>query len=459
MINNFQKLISAAKSFMETSGQSQDGFDDPDAVFPKREYINAPTTNSAARGTKKNKLYTGGGDVALDLELDPLPNSQYPLNQVRETVSGHVTEIDDTPGSERMLFKHRTGAGIEMRPDGTVIISSTNNTIQITGGDQKVIVEGDGEIVYNGNLKLNVSGDFDLEVGGDMNIRVAGDVKEDVLGGYKQRIVKNYETTTQKNRSEFVTQTHTQTILGDQNNIIKGQQKNYVNGDVTYLSGGDYRINAKDEIIQSSPNINIAANDLTVIGDSGTFGGEEIVYYGKTAHIPRVNSTSMHATTFHGSLVGKASFAEKADEAGSAPIGPGSGGGTLTDVTATNKATVQPTASVMNDYLNLSNKGVIQVNIDPSSVMYNQIDKTVDYGGISNRKLTTAEIRSKMRDPITASNSDFTSSQVLEGKLSSTFANITPPSIGRIVSNESTPRRGKSIIGNAPGGAVKRFKS
>ena len=109
--------------------EKEDPFDDPKGVFPKREYANAPSVNLEARGIEQNELLLGGGDVNLDLEIKDYPASTAPLNQVRRTVSGHVQEVDDTPGRERMLFKHKTGAGVEMRADGSVIINATNNIV------------------------------------------------------------------------------------------------------------------------------------------------------------------------------------------------------------------------------------------------------------------------------------------------------------------------------------------
>lgn len=455
------------QSFVQSEAVKKDGFDDPSGVFPSREYLNVATTNFAARGIKKNKVYTGGGDVGLDLKLNPLPASQYPLNKVDQSVSGHVIEVDDTPGAERMLFRHRTGAGVEMRPDGTVIISSTNNTIRVTGGDEKVIIEGDGEIIYNGNLTLNVSGDFDLNVGGDFNVNVAGDNIEDVKGGYKQRVVKNHETTVQKNKSEFVTQTNTNTVLGNENNIIKGTQNNFIEGSVEYLSGDTFRLNAKNETIMSSPNINIGADDITVIGDTGTIGGENVIMYNYnmyTGHSIDAGDT-ITVPVVYGDLEGTAQKAVLADVTNSQNYGDfhgdvgGASGFTVDNTPVDPKATVLPTNAVMDDFLNKSNKGVKQVAIDPSNIMFKQIDKTEDYGGISERKLSTAEIRSKLRDGVTANNNEFTGAQILEGKLNPAFANITPPSIGRIISADGTPRRGTKIIGNAPGGQVKRFQT
>lgn len=459
-------MAELSEKTLNTIADDVPAYDDVTGQYPKREYMNVASTNLAARGLVRNELYLGGGDHKLSLDLQPQLTSQYPLNQVRETVSGHVTEIDDTPGSERMLFRHRTGAGIELRADGTVIVSSTNNTIRITGGDEKVIVEGDGHITYNGNLTLDVTGDMDLKVGGDMNLRVAGDRNTEILGSDKTIVHRSSQSTTHHNTAEYVLGVKTSTVLGDRNSITKGGSKAFVEGGSEILSGGTLILTAEEEVVFSSPNVNIAADDLTVIGEKGTIGGDNIVYYGHTAHIDRVNSTSIHATnsvhatvgmeapTFNGNLSGNASTAGTAGTAALGPSG-GSAQSTVTLTPADNKTTVEPTETIMDDYLNKSNKGVRKVKIDPSEVMKNQIDKSFDYNGIATRKLTTEEIRSKMRDPITAANKKFVSAQIAEGKLSASYINSIPPAIGRTVSNDAQPRRGSERIGPSNGQKVR----
>ena len=437
---------------LETLAENSFAFEDKKGVYPSREYLNVASTNLAARGLKRNELYLGGGDHNLSLDLYKQLNSTYPLNQVRETVSGHVTEIDDTPGNERMLFKHKTGSGIELRADGTVIISATNNTIRITGGDEKVIIEGDGHISYNGNLTLDVTGDFDLKVGGDMNVRVAGDKTEEVVGSVKQRIYRDHETNVHQNRSEYVLGVTTETRLGDHNTITKGNVRNYTEGNVQFLSGGDMKLSAENQITITSDYISQSAKEkLFITGSSGTIGSTEIVYYGKGGTFEE----GVTAPTFHGSLNGKSQFAAKADQAGSAPLGPGSGGGTYNGVDT--PTTVQPTPSMVADMASNSSKGINKIKIDIGDVMKNQMNKDADYGGVSDRRLTTAEIRSKMRDPNTSANTSFVGSQIAEGKLSATYINSIPPAIGRTVGIEAKARRGSDRIGQSDG-QLARYK-
>jgi len=458
---------------LDTIGVEQDGHADPSKQFPKRIYENTPTTNAAARGTVKNDLYMGGGDQGIPLDLNDVVNSQYPLNNVSETVSGHITEIDDTPGSERILFRHRTGAGIEMRADGSVIINSRHNTIRVSGGDEKVIVEGDGEISYNGNLTLNVAGDFDVRVGGNYNVHVSGDEEKDIRGSYIEEVHRNHQRRIRKNKSQYILGTDTETIYGDQNSIVRGNVRQYAEGNIDQFSGETLTMTAEKEVILTSPNINIGAQSLTVIGDSGTIGGENIIGYDYnhyTGHSLTATDTistntaiiteRTTCTEFVGSLTGKASFAAKADQAGSAPLGPGSGGGTQQTGTPTAvdpRATVLPTAPIMDDYINKSSKGSRKVSVDQGDVMKNQIDKSVDYGGVSQRRLTTPEIRSKLRDPNTLANKKFVGAQIAEGKLSPSYINAVPPAIGRRISNDPTPRRGNTPLGNSSRGRTKRF--
>jgi hypothetical protein len=213
----------------------------------------------------------------------------------------------------------------------------------------------------------------------------------------------------------------------------------------------------------------MGASSLTFIGDSGTMGGENMVYYGHTAHIPRVNSTSVHATamyatTFHGDLTGKADDANQADfasTAGQAPLGVAGSPGTNTNDTtvAANKTTVQPTNSVIkNDWFN-SAYGIFKVAIDAGNVIYNSINRFVDYGGISNRTLTVREVRSKLRNPATQANEDFIGTAIAENVLNTTYSNAVPLEIGSIIDDEPTPRtpNPKEVFGKIKGAEAKRF--
>lgn len=445
---------------IEPIERDPDGFNDATEAYPFRTYAGRQTTNLEARGIEENTLPYGGGDKGTNLEFQTFASSEYPYNQVRKTVSGHVTEYDDTPGRERILLKHRKGSGIEIQPDGTILVYSTKNTIRISAGDEKIIIEGDGDITYHGNVKMRVDGNYDVDVGGDYNLTVHGDYSEDIKGGLRQDVANNIQSLVGGNVSQQIVKNQMHLVHGQSNTFIKGPSSTMIQDSAEFLTKGIYRQTSKEEAVLSAPSINIGATDLTVIGAEGTMGGDGMVVYANTTHSDRVNSTSMHATTFHGTLDGKSSFAAKADEAGSAPPGSGSGGGTQTIVTATNKTTAEPTTTIMNSYLNESEFAARTVTIDPGQVLYNQINRTYDYEGVSDRTLTTSEARSKLRDPLNQAKTRFIGTLIGENTISATFSNAVPSKVERVVTNDATVRRvrSKSVLGKTVGAEAKRFK-
>ena len=450
----------------ETQGIQPDGFFDPTGPYPRREYSGTQQTNRAARGIDENRLKLGGGAERLDLEIDEFPASEYTKNQVREFVSGHVTEYDDTPGRNRILIKHSSGTGIDMLPDGSIIINSTRNTIRISAGDEKVIIEGDGDIQYNGNLNLSVKGDYTLKVGGDYNVEVGADHVEDIKGAYRQDINKNFQSLVNKNVSQQITGNKTEFIHGSLDTMIKSNETHIVGGAVDYNTKGILRTTSETEAILTSPSINIDAKSLLVAGDSGTIGGENIVMYNYnmyTGHSITAGDT-VTVPTVYGDLQGTATQAMKSNEAGYHPSSgshAGSGYGYSASSTSVDaKATVLPTNTIMNSLIHEGEMAAKVINLDPGNVLYNMINRVADYAGVSERTLDLPEIRSKLRDILNQVNETFIGAVVSEGTLSPEYGNGTPSEVKRIVKNDATPRyvRGKQVIGKSVGAEAKRFK-
>ena len=440
-----------------------DGFEDFQGVFPLRQYAGKQSTNLEARGIEENKIPYGGGDKGINLELLDQTSSEYPFNQVRRTIAGHVTEFDDTPGREKILIKHKSGTGLEFQPDGTILLYSSKNTVRVTAGDEKVIIEGDGDVTYHGNLKLRVDGNFDLDVGGDFNVITHGDKLEDIKGGIRQDVNGNIQSLINGNVTTQITKNETRVVHGDQDYFIKGNKSNLVQGVLENLSKDVMRMTSESQAVMSSPDINIGATNLSVFGAVGTIGGDQIVYYGTTAHIDRVNSTSMHADTFHGDLTGRADEAIASDTAVWAAKGGGPGGPdgwTNTNTTQSNVTTTEFTTDLSEDYLANHEHAVREVLIDPGALLYNQINRDADYGGVSDRTLTTAEVRSKLRDPLNQQNETFIGAILSEGLMHHSFSNAAPNDIDRIEGREATVRRAQSkkVLGKNPGGETKRFK-
>jgi len=473
-LDNFEKRISKRGEGPEISeGIPREGFADPTGEYPHRDYYYGTSVNKSARGETQNSLFSGGGDIGVSVELEDQAPSQYPLNQVQETPAGHAIEIDDTPGGERVLIKHKSGAGLELRSDGSVLFSSVNKKVTITGGDDTVIVEGEANLVYKGNVNVHIAGDYNLSVEGNINLTTAGNKVETIHRNHKVSIDENQNTTIKGNRGEKIVGTSSETILSNNFILVKGEQRNYVEKSVEFTSGDRLTTTAVNEWVASSQITNITGDTVSVIGVTGTIGGQMIDHYGKTFGGPPGGSGN-GGTTHYGTLIGKATeaitadyandagWAKQADAAKSAPDGPAGSRGTY----KTKLAYVQieptgpmPTTALVTPHLASGNYGIRNVEVDPQDTLKLDILKSDDYDNVTNRIPNIHEIRSKLRDKNNYNNSKFTSTLVAEGRLSPDFRNKIPPNIGRSSSRKMNTKFGLTLLGNNPTeNRSKRFK-
>lgn len=458
----------------QTLGVPLDGFQDPTGEFPKTNYHYSSSINYAARGFEVNELYLGGGDFNVSLNLEDQQPSQYPFNQVMETASGHVVEHDDTPGGERILIKHRKGGGIEMRADGSIIISSPNNKVEVTGGDNTVIVEGDAEMIYKGNLNQTVTGDWNMDVGGNHNLNIHGHNKQTVLLNKRTEVCGNTEYITKQSASYKTVENKTELVLGNNTEWTKGYSKEHVEGELNVFTDNRLIMTAKDEYIQTAPVMAITGAELSVMGMKGVIGGEQVemtspVYMGPKGAVPFASGAAFYGS-FHGQATEaiksyNANKADKAKEAGKAgtagEIGasgsPPSGwkAATESQESMTPKKPV-PLADAIGAMMTMGDFSVRTVTVDAEDVLKNKILLRDDFEGLFEKIPTTQEIRSTIRD--TANRSLIGNKMVGEGRLNAQFDNTSPPKIGRTASGNQSPRFGRIPIGNSVGGRGKRFK-
>ena len=67
------------------------------------------------------------GSVATQTDgVQDIPTESSVDNKVYKSKSGHLIEIDNTDGDERVNIKHKSGSRITMNSDGTVSIVATN---------------------------------------------------------------------------------------------------------------------------------------------------------------------------------------------------------------------------------------------------------------------------------------------------------------------------------------------
>ena len=205
-----------------------DGHVDPLGIYPLPSYFGSTNISFAATGGTRNELNLGGSIPGVELSYGAAVSSEYPLNQVNATAGGHSIELDDTPGAERVLIRHNSGAGLEVRPDGTIVISSVGDANQRVQGGLNIVVDGPANLVYNNNVTQEVIGDYNLNVRGNYNINVNGNRASNVTGSDRRTVNGASGDIVRGGLSVTSTQQATMTYLGGLSMNTKGTMSSNV---------------------------------------------------------------------------------------------------------------------------------------------------------------------------------------------------------------------------------------
>ena len=472
-----------------TEGAPLDGFQDPTGEYPKSEYFYGSSINRSARGLKVENLYLGGSTEGADLDLEDQEPSRFPFNQVKETSSGHIISYDDTPGGERILIKHRKGAGVEVRADGSVVISALKNKVEVTGGDQTVIVEGNGKLVYNGDLTLEVTGDYNVNVGGDYNLNVNGNSNTDIRKNNQTVVGRNSKYETKGTATNKTVEHQVDLVLGNRDHITKGYYKHNVGSLIELFTGNYFQVSAEENISMSALQANIQATEVSVLGMKGTIGGEQVEFTGPVYMGPKGAVPFASGATFYGTFEGQATeairsyganhadfanFAEGANKAKTHSNGSGSAPDEVSDPDDYAEATEEqeiidnkrpvPLSTAVGGLLMSGHHSIKPIVIDEEDEMKNAILLRDDFGGLYEKVPTINEIRSTMRDDANREHENDYKTKVIdhmiaEKLISADWKNPNPPKVGRVLAKgQPRPQYGYNALGNSVNNRGKRFR-
>ena len=108
------------------------------------------------RANTVNRLIEGDDGTNFSEPLTPYA-STYPHNHVYESEGGHVREIDDTPGAERIHERHANGTGYEIHPNGDKVTRVKKDNYDLIYGQQYTHIRGNQSTTTNGGVKVFVN--------------------------------------------------------------------------------------------------------------------------------------------------------------------------------------------------------------------------------------------------------------------------------------------------------------
>ena len=199
----------------------------------------------------------------IESDASPYKSATYPYNHVYESESGHIFEIDDTPGGERLNREHKSGTFEEIHPKGDKVVKVIGDNYEIIAGTSNVFIgaaKGSGDVLnltVNGNVRELIKGDYIQEIEGDFtqnigkNHRVkvgyvaGGNLEEEILGNHSFNIDDAV-----KGR-----------IGADNDVLIEGDEIRVVNGSSSLSIESFYLVATNDSLL-------ISANDKINVGTS-----------------------------------------------------------------------------------------------------------------------------------------------------------------------------------------------
>ena len=293
-----------------TTGIPIDGSVDPTGEHPRRNNWYGSSISQAARGVKINSLALGGSIYGVNFDVPLNQASMFPFNQANETPSGHSFELDDTPGAERVLIKHHTGAGVELKPDGSVVVVAKSHRIEVVGADHNVVVQGQGNITYDGDLNMIVNGNYNLTVNGTYNVDVGANHNHSVHGTQITEVGDVHQTIVRGNKDTKV--------YGDTLDLNIGERKIVSKKDIRMITGRDHIVNsarnvratAEDTFVAASgKQLTLTSEKANITGRYGKIGGEHWHHVGSLFTGPGESDAQGDQgtkTVFHGNLIGRA---------------------------------------------------------------------------------------------------------------------------------------------------------
>lgn len=287
------------------------GFVDPSATYPTKEYAGQSETNKLARGEINGTIVQKKNDSRMlaarlpfnDSFSEPLSpfNGEYPYNKVTQTESGHIIEIDDTPGNERLHVYHKSGTYIEIDSNGTVVKRTKGSSYEIIDCNGKIAILGKADISVNGACNIFVGNDCNMEVIGDVNLTCHNDITAQA-GGRIDLSAKEEINIHSANIN--IEADNLMSILADgEMRVLSGNSIHVLSNTATFVSAGESMhltanvelmlLAQKDIGVITAKNMKIKSGEDTDILAGGNFNAD-----GENAYINSGNATGANTASY-----------------------------------------------------------------------------------------------------------------------------------------------------------------
>ena len=256
-LNTALNLLRTASGALNNPKLGQpDAFSDPNSVYPKCEYTHRADTNKLA--TNNDDLKTTPKPVKDANKIDNVDTAnhasgswkeppsayaaKYPYNHVKETESGHVIELDDTPNAERIHIYHKSGTYVEIDREGSVSYKVMGENYNIFICNNRIYTQGNMHVTVDGANTLLVKNTLDVEVLGKTTINIKNDADLNVSGTFNIK-AQNLNIETQQDLNIRAGNYFSNTVGGDLSYTVSGDEHHRASGDIN-MDASDINLNS-----------------------------------------------------------------------------------------------------------------------------------------------------------------------------------------------------------------------
>jgi Peptidase M15 len=249
LTGNVLNLTNLSLSYEEYAKVSKDQTITSTTVDPQQVPITSSITSPTLAESAPNQSITQISPTQPnDIHVEPIGieppmafRGQYPYVHTYKSESGHIKEVDDTPGHERLLDYHRTGTYQEINEKGRRVVKVVSDNYLITVGDDRIHIEGSAHVYVKGLIDITCLNDVNINVGGrveinaneDLRIKARSIAMETTTGDVNIYSGNSFNTLSVANTSMYAT-SNFNTISGNSTNIAAGN--NIVMGAVEALT-------------------------------------------------------------------------------------------------------------------------------------------------------------------------------------------------------------------------------
>jgi len=232
---------------------------------------------------------------SIQKDENPYISAAYPHNHVFESEAGHIKEIDDSPGAERLFTQHGAGTFEEIHPDGSKVVKIVGDNYEIVVGKSQIHIQGDVNITTIGTVRELIKGDYHLEVEGNYTQKIhrnhrvkvgagtgGGNREEEINGSHSFQVMNSVKCRVKEDVDIVIDGKEFKTVGGSSGSLIRGDyavtslksidllaidhlSATTLSGIMSYISGS--KLNMK------SANIMTIKSETLGIGSSLTFSG------------------------------------------------------------------------------------------------------------------------------------------------------------------------------------------